>query len=175
MSMNLCTIKRVIEVDVTLPEIDYVTIPSEEEIENAETDISFATADPNDAPVYYYLRTPGEEENMIKVAHGPEVGDEDWEQMPDWYDFYGDDFEPGGGTGNRPELVFKSSLYDAGLQAGDSFTIGDYSFTVISEKIALCDSYISTDVFDSETNVYEDSEIKKRVEDWYKKEILLFM
>ena len=78
MSMNLCTIKRVVEVDMTLPEIDYVTIPSEEEIENAETEVSFATADPNDAPVYYYLRTPSEG-NMIRVAHGPEVGDEDWE------------------------------------------------------------------------------------------------
>lgn len=163
-------IKRQMEIDAELPKIAYVTIPSEEEIENAETDVCFAVDDPLKTTARYYLRTPGEN-GTIRIAYGPEVGDEDWERYPEDCDWE-DDSETGIGAGNRPELVFESSLYDAGFQAGDSFDIGMYGFMVISKTIALCDSYISTDIFDENTNEYEDSLIKERVEKWFENEIM---
>ena len=168
-------IKRVTKTthEITLPKPVYATLPSAEEIEGAEGLIG--PSEYYDAPPtfsgYYYLRTPGEAENTIMYAAGDSVEDE---TDPDFDDPGPDGFFPDFhyGTGNRPLLVFEKSLYEAGCKPGDQFTVGwPWSFTVIGEKIALSNQLISLDIFDEETNVYEDSAIKKRVDEWFEKEI----
>lgn len=72
--------------------------------------------------------------------------------------------------GVRPALILESS----NLQIGDSFEFGNHTFTVISEKYALCDDSIGKHCFRKDwkakdANNYETSDVKKYVEDWYEK------
>lgn len=70
----------------------------------------------------------------------------------------------------RPALKIKNI---GNLKVGDIFKIGEYEFKIISPDLAwLYHQDIGTDIFDRETNVYENSHIKKVVDEWYEKEIL---
>ena len=71
--------------------------------------------------------------------------------------------------GVRPALQLgnlESSIY----QIGDTLSFGDHSFTVISEKYALCDEIIKKHPFCNDrnkTNDYETSDIKVFVDNWF--------
>lgn len=70
----------------------------------------------------------------------------------------------------RPALKIKNI---GNLKVGDIFKIGEYNFKIISPELAwLYHQDIGTDIFDKETNVYENSYIKKVVDKWYENEIL---
>lgn len=70
----------------------------------------------------------------------------------------------------RPALKIKNI---GNLKVGDIFKIGEYEFKIISPDLAwLYHQDIGTDIFDKETNVYENSHIKKIVDEWYEREIL---
>lgn len=157
---------------VDFPKPVNATLLSAEEYEECEDLIrpaQYSDRAPN-IPSAWYLRTPGEDDpDAITIAY---CGVE--ETKPDWEDAGPEDlFDEGYGTGNRPVLVFEESLFAAGAKPGDQFSVGCWPFTVISDKLALCDEYISTEVFDEGTNDYEDSAIKQRVDAWFK-DILKF-
>ena len=71
--------------------------------------------------------------------------------------------------GVRPALKItnlESSIY----QIGDTLSFGDHSFTVISEKYALCDEIIEKRPFCADlnrTNNYGASDIKVFVDNWF--------
>ena len=70
----------------------------------------------------------------------------------------------------RPALKFKNI---GNLKVGDIFKIGDYDFKVISPELAwLYHQDIGIDIFDRKTNIYENSHIKKVIDEWYETEIL---
>ena len=71
----------------------------------------------------------------------------------------------------RPALQI-SNLKSSDLQIGDTFEVGDYNFRVISENLAwMYEQDIGSHRFDEKTNVYEQSEIKQFVDDWFEREI----
>ena len=71
----------------------------------------------------------------------------------------------------RPALEI-SNLEFSNLLIGDVFEVGNYKFRVISENLAwLYEQDIGQHKFDEETNIYEDSEIKQFIDDWFDKEI----
>lgn len=116
------------------------------------------------------------------------VGDCWWLRSPGLYDVdaacvygdigsvYDDGRDVRHSFGVRPALQL-SNLEGSGLQIGDKFTFGDRSFTVISEKYALCDENVWRSIFREDweaweakdANVYEKSDIKKFVDDWFEK------
>ncbi|MBO4432132.1 MAG: hypothetical protein J5852_01235 [Clostridia bacterium] len=67
----------------------------------------------------------------------------------------------------RPIVVFSNS--NGELSPGDRFQIEDTDFTVIGDNIAIVDHAIGVSEFDKESADYEKSEIKKKVDDWFKK------
>lgn len=152
---------------VTLPNPVSATLPTAEDLENAGPVIGDAFL-PNNVTPYYYLRTPGEEKNTVLVAVG---SDTDEGTEPGYFDI-GPGEDVSYGTGNRPVILFDESLYECGAHLGDEFWIEEWPFTVIGEKIAIADRYISVDVYDKRSANYEKSAIKKRVDQWFKEEIL---
>ncbi|MBR3515407.1 MAG: hypothetical protein IKM88_00945 [Lachnospiraceae bacterium] len=75
--------------------------------------------------------------------------------------------------GVRPVLEI-SDLGSSGYKIGESVSFGDHSFTVISEKYALCDDIIGECVFRKDLNAnnandYGESDVKKFVDDWFAK------
>ena len=71
----------------------------------------------------------------------------------------------------RPALKI-SNLESSNLLIGDVFEVGDWKFKVISENLAwLYKQDIGDHRFDEKTNVYEQSEIKQFVDNWFEKEI----
>ena len=73
--------------------------------------------------------------------------------------------------GVRPALKL-SNLEGSGLQIGGRFTFGDYNFTVISDKYALCNKIVWRSIFREkgeakDANSYEVSDVKKYVDDWF--------
>ena len=67
----------------------------------------------------------------------------------------------------RPVLTLESDDYEV----GDKFAIGSYSFTVILPKLALLDWHIKMSYFDSDSNPYESSEIRRIVDKWFRDKI----
>ena len=61
--------------------------------------------------------------------------------------------------------------FDPKIELGDEIIIGNWNLTVITPKLILCNDYIDTEIFDENTNVYEDSDVKKRVDAWFENEI----
>ena len=64
------------------------------------------------------------------------------------------------------------------MEIGDNVVIGKYTFTAISNTILFSDRAAWYDVenntygyFDDETNVYENSLAKRRVDAWFEKKI----
>ena len=72
--------------------------------------------------------------------------------------------------GVRPVLKIKN-FQSSNLKIGDEFIIKDVKFTVISENYAITNDIICNRGFDKKTNIYEKSEIKQFVDDWFKKNI----
>lgn len=84
-------------------------------------------------------------------------------------DYAGHDVDEANGV--RPALQI-SNLGDSNLKEGDKFKWGDYTWTIIFDQYALCDKCVALLPFreDSEAkdaNVYEKSDIKKYLDQWY--------
>ena len=153
-----------------LPEIIEVTLLSSEELAACRDVIDkieyYETG-------YYYLRT-AYEDNQIGWATGPyedEPTDPDYEDYPP---------EGSAGTSLRPILRLASPNLKDGttLEAGDNVVIGKNTFTAISDTIIFSDKAAWYDAendtygyFDDETNVYENSLAKKRVDAWFEEKI----
>lgn len=153
-----------------LPKILEVTLLSEEELE-AYGD--FIPDTPDHEPGYFYLRTP-HEENLIGLGCGKWVEDP---TDPDYHDIRPESF---GGTALRPTLRLESSALKDGttLEAGDNVVIGKNTFTALSDTILFSDRAVWYDwetnsfgYFDDETNVYENSLAKQRVDAWFEEKI----
>ena len=106
-----------------------------------------------------------------------------WLRSPGDYSSYaasvyvdGDVYYYGGGVNYdghcvRPALKI-SNLESSNLLIGDVFEVGDWKFKVISENLAwMYEQDIGDHIFDAKTNVYEQSEIKQFVDNWFEKEI----
>ena len=153
-----------------LPEIVEVTLLSSEELE-ACADAIGKIEDCERG--YYYLRT-AYEDNQIGIAAGK------WEEDPTDPDF--EDYPPEGSAGTllRPILRLASATLKDGtlLEAGDNVIIGKNTFTAISDTVIFSDKAAWYDeendtygYFDDETNVYENSLAKKRVDAWFEEKI----
>lgn len=75
--------------------------------------------------------------------------------------------------GVRPALQISNPEF---LQPGDNFNFGEQTFTYLGDNLALSDNIVGKCVFRedwtaSDANIYEKSDVKKYVEDWFKKEI----
>ena len=164
--------KRISSDEIKLPEIIGAALLTQEEAEQGEEYIYYPVFNDGGSP-YWYLRTPGEEDGSIVCMDGVIIDD-----VTD-VDFFDDGggwkFDLEYGCGNRPALYFSSSLSAVGVKPGDKLEIGGVSFTIITDTIALCDSYISVEIFDKETNDYEKSAIKKRVDSWFEHRIKPFI
>ena len=71
----------------------------------------------------------------------------------------------------RPVLEFSNK---SDLKIGDKFKFGDKEFEIISEGIALCTSDIGKYLYRKNwqapnANIYDKSDIKKFINDWFKK------
>ncbi len=69
----------------------------------------------------------------------------------------------------RPALQI-SNL--ANVEVGDKIKFGEYTFTIISPKYALCNDIIGYGAFRKDwkaedANVYEASDVKKIIDDWF--------
>lgn len=159
--------------DVTgknLPEITEVTLLSSEELEDCEEAIDSIKDFEHG---YYYLRT-AYEDNQIGIAFSM------YEVDPTDPDF--EDFPPNGSSGTllRPILRLASANLKDGtmLEAGDNVVIGKNTFTAISDTIIFSDKAAWYDeendtygYFDDETNIYENSLAKQRVDAWFEEKI----
>lgn len=73
-------------------------------------------------------------------------------------------------VGVRPALILDRE--SSNLEIGDKLQIKGYAWTIISDRYALCDDIIETMPFRKDwkapdANVYEASDIKKFLEDWW--------
>lgn len=139
--------------DKQLPDIKGITLLSLAEYQELKSNISLKH--------WWWLRSPGRSASNAAFMVG----------------VYGDVHDYGysvnGEFGVRPALILDSS----NLNVGDSFEFGNHTFTVISEKYALCDDAIGKHCFRKDWNAkdannYEASDVKKYVEDWYEKALL---
>ena len=157
--------------NVKLPKIIEATLLSSEELEECAEFIK----DPGYFETqYWYLRTPYDDDT-IGLVFG------NCEETPTEPDYL--DVPPDGpsGTGLRPVLRLESSILSDGskLSAGDIVHIGSNQFTAISDTLLLSDFMIGFEAednsygcFDEETNIYEESEAKRKVDKWFKYEIM---
>lgn len=117
------------------------------------------------------------DENTLKAK-------DNWRlRSPGFYDYRaafvygvnGDVYDSGDGVdqsfGVRPALKI-NGLESSNLEIGDTITFGDHSFTIISDKYALCDDIIGEYPFRKDwrakdANNYEASDIKKHIDDWF--------
>lgn len=157
-----------------LPEITEVTLLSLEEFKACKENVNFCDLIPEDECDSWYLRTPADEGEIWVVIYGDELDE------PDRVDF--EDFPPAGpcGTALRPILRLSSSTLNDGtaLEVGDNVIIGGNMFTAISNTILFSHNAAWYDpindtygYFDDETNIYEDSLAKKRVDAWFETKI----
>ena len=153
-----------------LPEITEVTLLSLEEFEECQKHVNFCDLIPDDECSSWYLRTPADDGEIWTVIYGDEIDE------PYPVDF--EDYPPEGswGTALRPIIKLSSSVLKDGtiLEIGDNVVIGKNSFTAISDTILFSDKAAWYDeandtygYFDDETNAYENSLAKKRVDAWF--------
>ena len=108
---------------------------------------------------WWWLRSPGSNSNYAAGVYN--VGD---------VYYYGSSVRGGNGC-VRPALQI-SNLESSNLLIGDVFEVGNYKFRVISENLAwLYEQDIGQRRFDKKTNIYEQSEIKQFVDDWFERVI----
>ena len=68
----------------------------------------------------------------------------------------------------RPALIIKTTFFEI----GDTFEINGYHFKMITKNRAwLYSEDLGNFIFNKGTNIYEDSEIKQFVDNWFEKEI----
>lgn len=104
----------------------------------------------------WWLCSPGDEDRYAACVFGEDAH------------IYGDGEYVDMKLGVRPAIIFKSSE----LEVGDKFKAFDYEWTVISSNMALCNDVIGRSCFRIEwqfadANVYEKSDIKKYVDNWF--------
>lgn len=76
--------------------------------------------------------------------------------------------------GVRPALKF--NLESTNLQIGSKIKVFGYNWTVISDKLILCDDIVGKSAFREDceadyANEYESSDVKKWLENWYAEQI----
>lgn len=129
---------------------------------------------PDDECSSWYLRTPAENGEIWVVLCYDEID----EPFP--VDF--EDYPPNGpwGTALRPIIKLVSSTLKDGtaLETGDNVVIGKNTFTAVSDTILFSDRAAWYDkkndtfgYFDDETNIYENSLAKRRVDAWFNEKI----
>ena len=110
-------------------------------------------------PCWWWLRSPGTSSDYAANVYG------------DGGVNFGGDRVDNDNNCVRPALKI-SNLESSNLLIGDVFEVGDYKFRVISEDLAwMHEQDIGLRRFDEKTNIYEQSEIKQFVDDWFEKEI----
>ena len=157
-----------------LPEITEVTLLSLEEFEACKENVNFCDLIPAEECASWYLRTPADDGEIWVVINCDEADE------PMSVDF--EDYPPAGswGTALRPILRLASSNLKDGttLEIGDNVIIGKNTFTAISDTIIFSNKAAWYDAkndtygyFDDETNVYENSLAKQRVDAWFEEKI----
>lgn len=113
---------------------------------------------------WWWLRSPGRHPSYIKA--------DPYDAADVYYDgeVYTDAFNVNYNGGVRPALRI-SNFGSSNLNIGDKFSAGGEEWTVISKDVALCDrivgqTYFRKDVDALDANVYEQSDIKKWLENW---------
>lgn len=107
---------------------------------------------------WWWLRSPG---NISAFAAGvDEVGSVDTYGR---YVLYADYVV-------RPALKI-SNPESANIEIGDRFDALGYTWTYVLDGIALCNRGIGYHKFDKASNVWETSELKKWLEDWFSKKM----
>ena len=86
---------------------------------------------------------------------------------------YAGDYVRGDYVAVRPALIIKN-LKSFNLKIGDIIFFGDKTFEIISDALTFCTTDIGCHCFNSDyekegANIYETSDIKKFVDDWFKK------
>ncbi len=168
-----------------LPKISHATLLSVAEMEEGKKYITRVKSwidnfDPDSSVFdfsrvieYWYLRDaasdPGEEDCVEQAFTNCEITGLGSPTEPDYYD-EPDDTAPG--TGVRPALVIDSGEFCPKLNLGDEIEIyngyDEMRFTLITPKLLLYDHYLDTDLFDeSGSNIYEESDVKRRIDQWF--------
>lgn len=111
----------------------------------------------------WWLRSPGRDEETAACVFG-ELG-----SFIDDGSFVIREF------GVRPALQISNQ---ESLKPGDKFNFGENSFTYLGEGLALCDNIVGNCVFRKDwiapdANVYEESDVKRYVENWLEKQLFL--
>lgn len=132
--------------------VEGITLLSVEEFEVAEDKIP-------QVHETWWLRSPGAYGNSTAILYGNGYVFDHGFRVYNTY-------------GVRPALRV-SNLESTGLQIGDRFKLADETWTVISERHALCDSIVGETPFRddwkaSDANDYEKSDVKVWLEKWAK-------
>ena len=110
--------------------------------------------------MWWWLRSPGENNDHVAFVNRDHV-DEHGNYVNDW------------GTAVRPALKIRN--FDSlGVKEKDSFVFGGYTWTVISNEIALCDKAVWRVPFrenreTEDANIFEKSDVKKWLKRWAKR------
>lgn len=103
---------------------------------------------------YWWLRTPG--------RYGSRACSIDYDGDVRSYSFvyYSN-------RGVRPALVL-SDISDSNFKVGDIFEVAGYKFKVLSQTLAwMYEQDIGKLCFNEKTNIYEESSVKKFVDEWF--------
>lgn len=106
---------------------------------------------------HWWLRSPGYDDHGAAFVYGADGFVNDFGYVE-------------GAFGVRPALCIGDLTP---LQVGDKFELAKHSWTIISDKYALCDNIIGRSAFQKDDNKkdpndYETSDVKQYVESWAK-------
>ena len=143
--------KIIIKTEPINIEIGKITLLSIKEYREAEKNIECVNNN-------WWLRSPGTYDGDAAFVDG-EDGDvgEDGDDVLEEF-------------GVRPALNI-SNLQSLNLKVGNKIKLADHNWTVISDELALCDEIIGGSAFredweEDDANEYEQSDIKKWLENW---------
>lgn len=111
----------------------------------------------------WWLRSPGRDDILAACVYGGAGG------------VYASGVRVDYTLGVRPALKI-GGLSSSEIEIGDRFRWSGYTWTIISDKLAQCEDIIGNYPFRKDwraedANVYESSDIKKFVEDWFEEQI----
>lgn len=158
--------KQISSDEIKLPSITGAGLLTLEEVKLGEAYIKNPVF--HQGTPYWYLRTHGEDDETVFVMKGASIYDAVKTTFDDESDDWMFDFVTG--CGKRPALYFSSSLSEVGANHGDRFEIGEFSFTIITDNIALCDSYIPVEFY-----IYNESVIQESIDTWFENDIKPFL